>query len=505
MHCLKEFISFFNDNPPVFLNDDSTKLRVNGKLFDYSDQASVDKLFDPSVILKYRLNDWYEQPPTDKLDQLRNFIEVNYRQDVAERRAKIEKLNEAINSSPVELPDIQMIIENIQPARVVGDVRKEGGYCFIDIRTGMVTEYDYHAISLSLSREYDKKAIEKFMANVAHVKPVYDPFGGPKLELIEDSNKMYALNTYKPPVWLKHFDDAKPEVDPMVLDLLKHLFPHDRCLEFFFTWVYHSWTSRCGTYLYLCGAQGTGKNTVAALLTEIHGWPNSTHPKAGILKNRFNFFLKDKRFVFLDEFNCRKREDKDFLKLIINDKIQVEGKNRDHEEIEVYGSYMIANNSAEAIGLEPIDRRFSVPEITHDSIIEAKGRAFIKNVHKKLNEPEVIASLMKYVLEEYKYPKWDSEEPYQTKRFEEIVLATARSGINQTLEKIFKKEQNVYDYYEEKEMYARKNKMKPFPAVQDWLKFFREAKKDGDLLGRVDGLKVYPDLRYMPDGAEQLV
>lgn len=504
MHCLKEFISFFNDNPPVFLNDESTKMRVNGKLFDYSDPAQMDKLFEPGVILKYKLNEWYEQAPTEKLDQLRSFIESSYRQDVAERKEKIAKLNKAIESSPVELPDVELILNNIQPARIVGDVRREGGYCFIDIRTGMVTEYDFHAISLSLQREFPKKEIDRFMSNVAHVKPVYDPFGGPKLEKIEDSNAMYALNTYRPPEWVK-IQTVEPKCDDMVMELLTHLFPNEKCLEFFFTWVYHSWNSRAGTYLYLNGAQGTGKNTVADLLTEIHGWTNSTHPKPGMLKNRFNHFLKDKRFVFLDEFNCRKREDKDFLKLIINEKIQVEGKQRDHEEITVYSSYMIANNSEEAIGLEPVDRRFSVPEITHDSIIEAKGRAFIKNVIKKINEPQVIANFMAWLLEEYKYPKWDSEEPYQTKRFEEIVLATARSGINQTLEKIFKKEQKVYDYYEEKEMFLRKNKTQHFPAVQDWLKFFREAKKDGELLGHVDGMKVIPDLKYMPEGRDQLV
>jgi hypothetical protein len=493
------FNKFFADNPPVFLNDDSTKFRVNGKLFDYSDPSSVRKLFDADIILQYDLNEFYKKSELDKLSIIKNYIEDNFRKDVAfrrEQRARIEKVFEA---SKLELPDVNFIIDNIQPARIVGDVRKEGGFCFIDRKTSQITPYDYHSISLVLKHHLGAKTAEAFMANVAHVEPTYDPHGDKKLEIIPNSNKIYQLNRYQAPDWMAIQDDIPAHVDEDIERLIDHLFPNDRCKEFFYTWVYHSLTSRAGTYLYLCGGQGSGKGTLAELLFALHGFINSAAPKQDSLKNRFNFYLKEKRFIFFDEFNCRKREDKDTLKLIINDHVQIEGKNRDHEQIDIHASFMIANNSLEAIGLDPVDRRFSVPNVNHESILNKYDRKWIGSLCKKFSDAKILAGFANYVREEFKNPNWAAEEPYQPERFEEIVIATARKGISETLNKVIKGEQSAYDYYEEKERFIRANRVNShFPAIQDWKKFFETVTLDGKAIGEIVGDKLIPDERFTP-------
>lgn len=187
------------------------------------------------------------------------------------------------------------------------------------------------------------------------------------------------------------------------------------------------------------------------------------------------------------------------LKMIINDRIQVEGKNRDHQEIKIHASYMIANNSPEAVGLEPVDRRFSVPEITNQSIVDRYGRPWIRELTQKLDDPGLLASFAKYVLEEFKEPRWYNEEPYQTSRFEEIVIATARSGISQTLRKILGREEWEYTYEEERDLFKKKNKGKPFPVLQDWQRFFKDVKIGGSELCEVAGSKIIPVERYRPD------
>jgi hypothetical protein len=490
---------FFSDNPPVFINDDTTKVRLNGKLYDYADQASLRKLFDADVVLQYNLNEFYRKPELEKLEVIKNYIESNFRQDVIFRKEQRERIEKISECSDLALPDMDYIIENIQPARIVGDTRREGGFCFIDRKTSEVTPYDYYAISFVLQRHLGEKTAARFMQQVAHVQPIYDPHGGKKLTLIPNSNNIYELNKYVKPSWMAIQSDTPAYVDEDIEKLIDHLFPEDRCKEFFYTWVYHSLTSRAGTYLYLCGGQGSGKNTIAELLSALHGFVNFAAPKQDSLKNRFNFYLKEKRFIFFDEFNCRKREDKDTLKSIINDRIQIEGKNRDHEQIDIHASFMIANNSLEAIGLEPVDRRFSVPNVNHESILYKYDRRWITNLCKKFSDDTILAAFANYVLEEFKNPKWYPEEPYQPERFEEIVIATARKGLSETLAKILKGEQSSYNYHEERERFVRVNRANVyFPPIQDWKKFLETVKVNGKPIGVVSGDKFIPNIEFMP-------
>jgi hypothetical protein len=493
---VKNFCRFFNDHPASFAKaPDSTAMTVGGKRYHYDDLNSVEKLFDTKKILDYELVDWWRAPADEKVKWFVSFVETNYRQTAVKLRESKAELREKLKSngkSEFLLPDAEYILTHLQSLRFLGDARKEAGYRFWDTKANALTDYDYHSVKSALfAGGVDKDTIEQFLHQILHAKEVYDPHGHYGMSLLPDTNAVYQINEYVRPVWRDL--DVSPELPEEIDFLVRHLFPGEECREFVYTWIYHSLTTRAGTYLYLCGGQGSGKNTLASVISALHGNPNVSHPKQDTLHGRFNLFLKNKRFVFFDEFNCRNRQDKDTLKRIINDRIQIEGKHTNHEDIDIHASYFIANNSLEAIGIEPVDRRFSVPDVTHDAIIPKCGPLFIPSLLEKLKDDVFVARFGNWVLQNYAGAKrWGPEDPYQRVRFEEIVFATARSGISEVLAKVLKRTQDEYDYAEEKEAFRRTHKGVHYPSFLDWQKYLKDVKKGGKPLGEIDGSKFIP-------------
>lgn len=501
--AMKGFIRFFKEHPPTFAaKADSTSMKVGGRSYHYDDLNSLDKLLDAKKILDYDLVEWHRAAPEDRVAFMVDFVEATYRKEVLDQKRAKAELKERLRGngkSELALPDVDYILTHLQTYRVLGDTRKEAGYRFWDTKTDRPTPYDYHSVYASLrSATVDKDVIEQFLTQILHVQECYNPHGSYGLTLMPATNAVYLANQYVPPEWRTL--DVEPELPEEIDRLMAHLFPKDECREFVYTWIYHSLTSRAGTYLYLCGGQGSGKNSLANIVAALHGAGNTSNPKQDGIHGRFNQFLKNRSFVFFDEYNCRTRQDKDTLKRIINERVQIEAKNKDHEDIDIHASYFIANNSLEALGLEPTDRRFSVPDVTHAAILPALGANFVSDLMVKLKDHAYVARLGRWILANFREPKWGPEVPYQRSRFEEIVLATARSGIAEIVAKTLRGEQNDYDYYEERESFKRTHRGQPYPSLLDWLKFFREARKDGAPLGVVEGTKFLPAEPYRVKG-----
>lgn len=508
--CVRNFLRFFKENPPTFAKDPHSKtVIVAGKRFIYDNHESVMKMLTAERVLAYDLAPWWKDDDTaKKMEWFVNFVEGTFRQEVVEKRKAAAAIKEKLvanGKADLTLPDADYILTHLQPYRVLGDRRKESGVNFLDTSTRTVTDYDYYSVEGALkSAEIDKDEIYRFMTRSLHVREVYDPQRPTSLEKVDGEANVYELNRHVTPTW--RLTKAEPALPVEIDALMRHLFPGETCREFVYTWIYHSLTSRAGTYLYLAGGQGAGKGTLAYLLASLHGAANVSTPKQDAMFGRFNHYLKFKRFIFIDEFNCRNRRDKDTLKLIINDRIQVEGKGRDHEDIDIHASYLLANNSLEAIGLDPIDRRFSVPNTTWDSLIPVFGRPWVEDFNAKVKlDFAWLQSFGWWVLENYKNPKWGREEPYQPERFDEIVLATARLGFGEMLARVLKKEQNSYDYYEEKEAFKRTHKGQHFPPIQDWAKFFGTVKIGGELIGKIDGKLFIPRENLQRAPGEELL
>lgn len=507
--CAKKLIKFFQEQQPTFPKSDSSKtMTVGGKRYAYDDHESVKRLIPAETAIKYEILGWWQADPAEKMEYFVNFVEGTYRTEMVMRRQAQKALHQKMSGpgkDGLTLPDANYILEHLQAFRILGDVRREAAIRFFDLRENHVTDYDYYAIQSALkSGGIDKESIETFFNRVLHAREVYDPKNNFLYRLVEGSNAVYEVNLHRMPAW--RLAPPTPTLDADIEKFMAHLFPVERDREFVYTWIYHSLTLRAGTYLYLCGGQASGKTTLANLISSLHGFSNSSYPKLDSLTGRFNHYLKHKSFVFFDEFNCRNRTDKDILKNMINDKIQIEGKGRDHEDIVNYGSYMLVNNSLEAIGIEPIDRRFSVPEVNNAMLTEAYGVEWVEKFSVRVREDAAMAANFGWwVLENFKAPKWGRETAYQTARFEEIVLATARMGILEMLPRVFKREQNTYKYYDEKSSFHRQHKGQHYPPIQDWTKFFKTVKYGGELLGTVDAGTFTPRLEFQKNPGEEEV
>lgn len=504
--CVRNLLRFFQDHQPTFSSNDYSRfMRVGGKRYAYDDFESVKKLITAEAAMKYGLADWWQADNAERMDFFVSFLEGNFRRDMIEKRqakAELERKMRGNGKASLQLPNADYILSHLQPFRVLGDKRREGGVQFLDTADYRVTDYDFFSIQSVLKSEMvDKATADVFLNRILHARETYDPFNHTPLRLIEETNSVYEVNRHVTPSWRK-LDSVKAELPEDVEKLMRHLFPSEDCRYFVYSWIYNSLVGRAGTYLYLCGGQGSGKNTLATLIASLHGWANVSNPKQDSLAGRFNQYLKFKRFIFFDEFNCRGRKDKDTLKLIINDRIQIEGKGKDHEDVDIHASFFLANNSLEAIGLDPIDRRFSVPNTTWESIIPAYGREWVQVFSRRIkDDDEMIAAFGKWILAEFKNTKWGPEDPYQPERFDEVVRATARQGFSEMLDRVLKKAQNFYDYYEERDAFRRVYKNTSYPPIQDWTKFFQTVKADGQLIGVVEGKIFTPrrDFQRAPD------
>lgn len=508
--CIKGFVQFFKEHPPVFSEKDvmSKQMRVKGKKYTYDDFDSVSKLLDPEAVIKYDLASWWKADPAERMDFFVNFVDGNFRRDLLEKKKTQVSLMKNLRGNgkaDLSLPDAEYITNHLHAFRILGDVRKEAGVRFFDTKENIVTDYDYHSVVAALrSGGVDKTTVETFLTQILHAREVYDPQNRFLHRKVEGSNAVYEVNLHKQPAWRE--TAPNPTLDPDIVKFMAHLFPVERDREFVYTWIYHSLTSRAGTYLYLCGGQASGKTTLANLISNLHGASNTSYPKLDSLTGRFNYYLRHKTFVFFDEFNCRNRADKDILKNMINDKIQVEGKGRDHEDIANYASYMLVNNSLEAISIEPIDRRFSVPEVNNNMLTDAYGVEWTEQFSDRVRkDQDMIARFGWWVLENYKKPAWGRETFYQTPRFEEIVIATARFGIQEMLQRVFKKEQNTYRYSDEKDSFRRVHRGVHFPPIQDWTKFLKTVKYGGKFLGTVESGVFTPRLEFQRNPGEEEV
>ena len=496
--------AFFANNPPTFGRTYDVKtLTVDRKRYYYDQYNSLMEVLPTTLMTSDEMLPLLQYNQVDRLEFLMTYIEETFRGELLERKKNEKQLREAISSDKnFEILEAEYFLKKLQPARVLGDTRPYAGFKFFDKDTREITDYDYFAVQNALKQVLEKRQdIDTFFSKCVHLTEVFDPHGNYGVNLINEETKVYQLNTYRPPEW-KVSSEYTPEIDPDLEKLFNHLFPGERCREFVYTWIYHSLTARAGTYLYCCGEQGTGKNTLATLLAQMHGEHNTTVTTQDSPGNRFNSFLANKTFIFLDEHRCRTKADKDILKSIVNDRIQLEGKYKEHEDVEIYSSYLIANNSWDAITLDPIDRRFSVPMITDTPITTVYPRKWIADLtHRIKTDAKMVGNFALWVQKRYDGAtlEWAPEEPYQTKRFEQIVVATARLGMLGTLEKIQEKAQDSYDYYVEKSLFRNTHKNTHFPSLTDWQRFFRDLRIDGKPVCTVEKHKLIPTEEYLLD------
>lgn len=338
-----------------------------------------------------------------------------------------------------------------------------------------------------LLNRFPRKMQDAFKENAVTVKVVYDPFLKEELGYTDDNSlevKMEQVTSYRPPFFIDEIDKHEAELPEIWDEFFNHLFPSDIDRDYVFDWVHYLLTSRNQTFLVLTGPQGTGKSTFAKLLMNLIGGSNFHSGKSDFATSRFNSFLDQKQLILLDEFTFKSGKEKDELKRIINDEITVEAKGFDQRMIMNRCSFMILNNYASAMSIDPWDRRFSVPSIATEDILKSKGRRYMKSLSKSMEDTESMVSLYRFFME--RKPVHEIYTPFKSSYFHTVVRKGATKRYKYLIEYFTTTDKTEVSYEYLKEDYMEQctgyDSRFGFPTVDEVTDFLLNYIHDGESL-----------------------
>lgn len=381
----------------------------------------------------------------------------------------------------------------------------------MDIRTSEMKMFDpkhnrISEFSFDFWKIAERKDLyAKKMESICPAQFIYDPNQSTALEIVDvENSKVNKFNLHYPPKWKEMEGSGK--LPDLAKRFFIHLFPNDEVRHFVYCWMYHMINSRAQTFLYLPTPQGVGKTTFAYLCGSLVGNTNFEMSKDDFASTRFNSFLDRKRLILLDEFNCWGHAQKETLKRVINDRVQIEAKGFDQKTVENHCSFIICNNNAEGVIIDPEDRRFSVPETTSEKLSKSFSEREIKELVKLCtkDDSQFVADIGHWILKKFKDNKYHPTDPWKKSKFESVVVASSREGYKFVLDQIIGKKSSKYLYSKLRSEYrALISKNSPFPHYFKIKEYFTGLKIDGKAIVSIRGeglnLELIPTKEYMPN------
>lgn len=266
-----------------------------------------------------------------------------------------------------------------------------------------------------------ERTIPVLMAN-EEVKKVFVTFDPYVLKsLFVKNTKSGSLNTwhvnyYIPPRW--RFVGAEPKYGGLVKTLIDHLFPIESDREYVLDWLHYALVSRNDTVLCLIGSRGTGKGILLKdILGNLIGQEYREIVNQEILTDKFNNAFKNRRFVFFDEVNVSGDRELNKFKAFCNSTIALESKGMDSETIDNYTSIGLSSNDKKDFKAEPQERRFSVPLVTSEPLLNVIEEEVLEGFVKDLENPEseILAEFGEWLL--LRKPKHSSRKPLKGEYF----------------------------------------------------------------------------------------
>lgn len=176
--------------------------------------------------------------------------------------------------------------------------------------------------------------------------------------LFEHHGRKY-VNCYVPVPVRRAQGDASP-----FLDYLAKLLPDHRDREILLAYmaacVQHKGV-KFQWWPLIQGVEGNGKTLLSRVVAEAIGMPHTATPRAEEISNKFNSWIKDKAFVYVEDvyYPDHKREVVEALKPIItNSWLPVEPKGVDQATAYVCANGMLNSNHRDAVKKTRNDRRF---------------------------------------------------------------------------------------------------------------------------------------------------
>lgn len=282
--------------------------------------------------------------------------------------------------------DITTYISNLTPAI---DIRSnsEDSLILLDSENDNAI---VRGVSASIFLALVGRSIAELIQDTAVMKVIakFNPYQLKSLYLDANSlnGNFWHVNHYTAPKW--RFVEVQAEYGGFIKTLIEHLFPNPEEREYVLDWIHYAIVKRNSTMLCLVGDRGTGKgillNTVIAGLI---GHDYREIVGQDILKEKFNGAFKGKRYIVFDEVDVETDQALSKIRAFANDQISVEKKGDDSETIENFTSMSLSSNNKKSFKVEPQERRFSVPEVTSESLFTIMTEPEVEEAVRALSDP----------------------------------------------------------------------------------------------------------------------
>jgi len=305
---------------------------------------------------------------------------------------------------------------------VIENVLEDSGSALYDPDSDVAYPYAFKIIERTLERKLDKELrAEWYATNLVQAIFAYRPH---KERLFKEEGH-WVFNGWNRPDWMI---DWVP--DPTVTALpeeteafMKHLAPGEKDRKHLLAWLKDAVFDRAEPILILRGDPGCGKNLFlehlgAALVGSTGSAKNYSKATRKFTQSSFHAYMSRASLFVLDEFELT-----DMLKQTLKDYANgiavLEEKNkRVSTPVKLSCSFSLVANKKDQIKLEVDDRKFYVPTLNTQDLLEVKSRDWVDTLAKELwldkDYLRQIASFLKFKVDHIK------NFPIKTPQFMEL-------------------------------------------------------------------------------------
>lgn len=295
-----------------------------------------------------------------------------------------------IEDTVEDYPNYDLIQKIVRSKLIINMDEKADKYYIVDPKsTDVSTVNAANAKAMFLKPDFSDRT---YMASFQ-----YNPY---ELNKLYKSGDVWRFNTYEPPEWLvNHFYYGEPVKVLNTLPncyekFLMHLTDGDSSsFNYILDWLASALRKRNYCILSTIGNQGIGKGVLGSIMELLVGSSNYSLTDNRLITKEFNSQILNKRIVYIDELKVANAKEENRLKLLINDKVEVEGKGVDSVNVDNYASIYVSSNDFDAIRLRGDDRRFSIVKLTDNKLLEVMSDSEIKSLLSSAN----VAALGRYL------------------------------------------------------------------------------------------------------------
>lgn len=393
-------------------------------------------LFTREILLNLGLSDVAVMEET----RLRNyFVDTSPNVVATINNTIVNKMREAYNENVV-LQDVNVDFTQLVP--VVDENTKGGDYFLVDADEFHYSDITHGAWSKLVAPEFRKIAEQRKLSGTLK----YLPHSGETISIVEDVvGERRQFNKYISPRW-KIKPDPTIKLDPRFIKFLETLVTTKECLQYLINWSYSSCFQKLEPYMLMRADGGVGKELFSKAIEQLAGPSNFTKVSTSVLErgNKFNGHLLHKTICFYDECNFSAQEAKNKLKDWANSKAPIELKGVDQKTEDNFASCLIATNNISDCHIEPNDRKFSVMDMTSETMDARLGRADRIFCWDYVIKDKNFAQAFYNYLEENRTKDFKATEPYHGPTYKDLIFSTLRDWQVTIVDRITSKEKYYY-------------------------------------------------------------